>query len=72
MFDYNILVKDILNDEWCKVDILKINLCEDKNKECPNFDKEYNQMYLQYPEKLRIYQGYLRCENLNKGIDFDI
>lgn len=54
------------------MDILKINLCEDKNKECSNFEKAYNQMYLQYPEKLRIYQGYLRCENLSKGIDFDI
>lgn len=72
LFDYNVLVKDILNDEWCKVDILKINSCANKDEECHKFDKTYNQMYLQYPEKLRIAQGYMRCKDLNRGINFDI
>ena len=72
LFDYNILVRDILNDKWCKVDILKINLCVDMNEECPKFNKTYNQIYLEYPEKIRITQGYMQCKNLSRGIDFEV
>ena len=71
LFDYNILVLDILNDEWCKVDILRINTCLNKETECPKFDNEYNKTYMRNPEKLRIFQGYMQCKYLNKGLDFE-
>lgn len=71
LFSYNILVLDILNDEWCKVDILKINTCSNEETECAKFDYTYNQIYMRHPEKLRIYQGYMQCKELNKGLDFE-
>ena len=65
------MVLDILNDEWCKVDILRINTCLNNETECPKFDNEYNKTYMRNPEKLRIFQGYMQCKYLNKGLDFE-
>lgn len=70
LFNYNILVREILDDDWCKVDVLKANICDNEGEECQRFNKHYNQIYLQNPQSLRIAQGYLRCEYLSNGSDF--
>ena len=70
LFDYKILVLDILNDEWCKVDLLRGNICEED--ECEKANKTYNKTYMQDSNKLRLYQGYMLCKDLSKGLDFKL
>lgn len=70
LFDYKILVLDILNDEWCKVDLLRGNICEED--ECEKANKTYNKTYMQDSSKLRLYQGYMLCKDLSRGLDFKL